>query len=334
MNVVLAMSGGVDSSYTALMLKEKGFNVSGVYMKLHGRPNYHEKNIENGQRVADFLGISYEVLDFTKEFNDAVFNPFIKTYEAGLTPNPCALCNKNIKLGALLDHAKSKNAKLATGHYAQIENGMLKKAIDLSKDQTYFLANVTKQSLEDVLFPLGDKFKKDIKEQALKIPMLKSISEQKESSEICFVTTNYTDVLKEHVEVNQKGFVKNTKGEIVGEHDGYMHYTIGKRRGFSVKGALTPHYVLKIDAKANEIIVGSKEELFVKEFELGNINAFCDFDELECKVKIRYNTKEVPCKLIKKEKKVLLEESVYALAKGQLAVFYQGDLVVASGFIV
>ena len=334
MNVVLAMSGGVDSSYTALMLKEKGFNVSGVYMKLHGRPNYHEKNIENGQRVADFLGISYEVLDFTKEFNDAVFNPFIKTYEAGLTPNPCALCNKNIKLGALLDYAKSKNAKLATGHYAQIENGMLKKAIDLSKDQTYFLANVTKQSLEDVLFPLGDKFKKDIKEQALKIPMLKSISEQKESSEICFVTTNYTDVLKEHVEVNQKGFVKNTKGEIVGEHDGYMHYTIGKRRGFSVKGALTPHYVLKIDAKANEIIVGSKEELFVKEFELGNINAFCDFDELECKVKIRYNTKEVPCKLIKKEKKVLLEESVYALAKGQLAVFYQGDIVVASGFIV
>lgn len=334
MNVVLAMSGGVDSSYTALMLKEKGFNVSGVYMKLHGRPNYHEKNIENGQRVADFLGISYEVLDFTKEFNDAVFNPFIKTYEAGLTPNPCALCNKNIKLGALLDYAKSKNAKLATGHYAQIENGMLKKAIDLSKDQTYFLANVTKQSLEDVLFPLGDKFKKDIKEQALKIPMLKSISEQKESSEICFVTTNYTDVLKEHVEVNQKGFVKNTKGEIVGEHDGYMHYTIGKRRGFSVKGALTPHYVLKIDAKANEIIVGSKEELFVKEFELGNINAFCDFDELECKVKIRYNTKEVLCKLIKKEKKVLLEESVYALAKGQLAVFYQGDLVVASGFIV
>lgn len=334
MNVVLAMSGGVDSSYTALMLKEKGFNVSGVYMKLHGRPNYHEKNIENGQRVADFLGISYEVLDFTKEFNDAVFNPFIKTYEAGLTPNPCALCNKNIKLGALLDYAKSKNAKLATGHYAQIENTMLKKAIDLSKDQTYFLANVTKQSLEDVLFPLGDKFKKDIKEQALKIPMLKSISEQKESSEICFVTTNYTDVLKEHVEVNQKGFVKNTKGEIVGEHDGYMHYTIGKRRGFSVKGALTPHYVLKIDAKANEIIVGSKEELFVKEFELGNINAFCDFDELECKVKIRYNTKEVPCKLIKKEKKVSLEESVYALAKGQLAVFYQGDFVVASGFIV
>lgn len=334
MNIVLAMSGGVDSSYTALMLKEKGFNVSGVYMKLHNRLNYHEKNIENIKQVADFLGIFYEVLDFTKEFNDAVFNPFIKTYEAGLTPNPCALCNKNIKLGALLDYAKNKNAKLATGHYAQIENGMLKKAIDLSKDQTYFLANVTKQSLEDVIFPLGDKFKKDIKEQALKIPMLKSISEQKESSEICFVTTNYTDVLKEHVEVNQKGFVKNTKGEIVGEHDGYMHYTIGKRRGFSVRGALSPHYVLKIDAKANEIIVGSKEELFVKEFELGNINAFCDFDELECKVKIRYNTKEVPCKLIKKEKKVLLEESVYALAKGQLAVFYQGDLVIASGFIV
>lgn len=334
MNIVLAMSGGVDSSYTALMLKEKGFNVSGVYMKLHNRLNYHEKNIENIKQVADFLGIFYEVLDFTKEFNDAVFNPFIKTYEAGLTPNPCALCNKNIKLGALLDYAKNKNAKLATGHYAQIENGMLKKAIDLSKDQTYFLANVTKQSLEDVIFPLGDKFKKDIKEQALKIPMLKSISEQKESSEICFVTTNYTDVLKEHVEVNQKGFVKNTKGEIVGEHDGYMHYTIGKRRGFSVKGALSPHYVLKIDAKANEIIVGSKEELFVKEFKLGNINAFCDFDELECKVKIRYNTKEVPCKLIKKEKKVLLKESVYALAKGQLAVFYQGDLVIASGFIV
>lgn len=333
MNIVLAMSGGVDSSYTALMLKEKGFNVSGVYMKLHNKANYHEKNIKNVKQVSEFLGINYEVLNLEEKFNEFVFEPFLNTYKDGKTPNPCALCNRFIKLGALLNLARSKNAKLATGHYAQIENNMLKKAVDLSKDQTYFLANVDKDSLKDVMFPLGDKFKKDIKEKALKIPMLKSISEQKESSEICFVSNTYTDILREHTKVDNKGFVKNTKGEIIGEHDGYMHYTIGKRRGFSVKGALTPHYVLKINPDENEIIVGSKDELYVSEFYLLNLNSFFDFDTINCKVKIRYNTNEVACKLDAINKKVVLSESVFALASGQLAVFYKDDFVIASGFI-
>ncbi|WP_267525121.1 tRNA 2-thiouridine(34) synthase MnmA [Campylobacter sp. MG1] len=333
MKIVLAMSGGVDSSYTALKLKEQGHEVYGIYMKLHNKANYHEKNIENVRKVSEFLGIDYEVLNLEERFNEFVFTPFLNIYKDGKTPNPCALCNRFIKLGALLDLAKSKNAILATGHYAQIVNNMLKKAVDLSKDQTYFLANVDKDSLKDVMFFLGDKFKKDIKENALKIPILKSISEQKESSEICFVSNTYTDVLREHINVDNKGLVKNTKGEIVGEHDGYMHYTIGKRRGFSVKGALTPHYVIKINPNENEIIVGSKDELYVNEFELANLNSFCDFDNIKCKVKIRYNTTEVSCTLNAFNKKVILDESVFALASGQLAVFYKDDFVVASGFI-
>lgn len=333
MNIMIALSGGVDSSYTAFMLKECGHNLKGVYLKLHNRPNYHEKNIENIKRVSEFLGFSYEVLDLSDEFSQKVFNPFIDTYKNGKTPNPCALCNKSIKLGALLEYALSKDCILATGHYARIENGLIKKAVDLSKDQSYFLANVDKESLKNVIFPLGDKFKKDIKEKALNIPMLKAISEQKESSEICFVTTNYSDILKDYTNVDNKGIVKNTKGEIVGEHDGYMHYTIGKRRGFSVKGALTPHYVLKIDAINNEIIVGSKDELYVNEFYVENLNTFCDFDEINCNVKIRYNTTEVPCVLNKNSGKITLEKEVFALASGQLAVFYKDDFVIASGFI-
>lgn len=332
-NIVVALSGGVDSSYTAYTLKNLGFNVSGVYMKLHNRENYHDKNIENVKRVADYLGIEADVLDFSDKFNEAVFTPFINTYKSGKTPNPCALCNRYIKLGALLDYAKSKNAMLASGHYAQIENNMLKKALDLSKDQTYFLANVDKQSLNSVIFPLGNKYKKDIKEQALKIPQLKAISEQKESSEICFVSTTYTDILKDYVKVNNPGVVKDVDGKIVGKHDGYMHYTIGKRRGFSVNGAHEAHFVLKIDAEKNELIVGKKQDLEVSEFKLENINSFVDFnDSIECEVKIRYNTTAVKCRLYK-DKSVKLEQKVFALAAGQLAVFYQGDFVVASGFI-
>jgi len=158
-----------------------------------------------------------------------VYDPFVQQYKKGVTPNPCALCNKNIKFGALIEFAKKlKMDRLATGHYARVIDGFISEAVDKNKDQSYFLGAVKKESIAYMLFPLGELYKKDIKEFASKIDILKEFSIQKESSEICFVDTTYLDVLKRHMDIDLPGEVLNTKGEVIGSHLGYMHYTIEK----------------------------------------------------------------------------------------------------------
>ena len=331
------MSGGVDSTVTAYKLKNAGHEVIGCYMKLHGKAGYHEENIAKVEKVAKFLQIPHHILDLQEEFKAKVYIPFVNTYKEGKTPNPCALCNRFIKLGKLLEFAKSLGCeKLATGHYARLENGCIKVAFDESKDQSYFLANADKEALNYLIFPLGEMKKEDVKKFASTIEPLKSFATQKESSEICFVEKTYVDVLNQFMDTNIKGEVLDSSGKIVGEHNGYMHYTIGKRRGFEVKGAHEPHFVLKINPKQNQIVVGTKEELKVEKFELQNINLFIDKKEFECEVKIRYRSKSVPCEVLIDENlnaKIKLKEAVYGLASGQMAVFYDKDKVIASGFI-
>lgn len=337
MKILVAMSGGVDSTVTAYKLKNAGHEVIGCYMKLHGKAGYHEENIAKVEKVAKFLQIPHHILDLQEEFKAKVYMPFVNTYKEGKTPNPCALCNRFIKLGKLLEFAKSLGCeKLATGHYARLENGCIKVAFDESKDQSYFLANADKEALNYLIFPLGEMKKEDVKKFASTIEPLKSFATQKESSEICFVEKTYVDVLNQFMDTNIKGEVLDSSGKIVGEHNGYMHYTIGKRRGFEVKGAHEPHFVLKINPKQNQIIVGTKEELKVEKFELQNINLFIDKKEFECEVKIRYRSKSVPCEVLIDENlnaKIKLKEAVYGLASGQMAVFYDKDKVIASGFI-
>lgn len=339
MKILVALSGGVDSSYVAKTLKEAGNEVIGCYMKLHNKPNYHEENIKKVRKVGEFLGMETKILDLQDEFDKEVYKPFVEIYKSGKTPNPCAMCNKNIKLGKLLEFALSLDCeKLATGHYARIENGLLKVALDKSKDQSYFLANVKKEALQKVIFPLGNSYKKDIKASVAKIPELVEIAGQRESSEICFVENSYIDILNKHFNTNMPGVVKNSSGEIVGKHDGYTHYTIGKRRGFSVFGAHEPHYVTKIDAKNNEIIVGLKDELLENEFETINLNEFLNLgDEFRAFAKIRYRSPKIKStikKLASGGVKVILDEKVSGIASGQLAVFYdEFDRVLASGFI-
>ncbi|EOG9652423.1 tRNA 2-thiouridine(34) synthase MnmA [Campylobacter upsaliensis] len=337
MKILVAMSGGVDSTVTAYKLKQAGHEVIGCYMKLHGKPGYHEENIAKVEKVAKFLQIPYHILDLQEDFKAKVYMPFINTYKEGKTPNPCALCNRFIKLGKLLEFAKNLGCeKLATGHYARLENGRIKVAVDESKDQSYFLANADKEALQYLIFPLGEMKKEDVKQFASTIEVLKSFATQKESSEICFVENTYVDVLEQFMDTKIKGEVLDSSGKVVGEHNGYMHYTIGKRRGFEVRGAHEPHFVLKINPKENQIVVGTKEELKTKEFKLENINLFIDKKAFNCEVKIRYRSKSVPCEVLVDENlnaQISLKEPVYGLASGQMAVFYEEDKVIASGFI-
>ncbi len=334
--VLVGMSGGVDSTMSALMLKDEGYEVEGLYMKLHTKPGYHEIHLERAKKAAKFVDIKLHVLDLQDIFNEKVFQPFMDTYAEGRTPNPCALCNRSLKFGEMLKFADKIGAYyLATGHYIKTDGKYFYEADDDTKDQSYFLFYVQKEILPRLLFPLGERKKSDIKELASSIDGLESFASQSESSEICFVETTYTDLLKDYVEVDKVGEVLDKDGNVVGEHKGYMHYTIGKRKGFTVKGAHEPHYVTNIDAKNNQITVGKKEELACNSVVLNNLNLYSDEKEFDTTVKLRYRTKAVPCHVIVKDDRafVTLKESVFGVATGQAAVFYDKNRLIGGGWI-
>jgi len=336
--IMVGMSGGIDSSVTAYMLQKEGHEVEGVYLKLHNRDDgYHERNLGYIEDVAKFLNIKYHILDLADKFTHEIYDYFVESYLEGTTPNPCVKCNKNIKFGAMLKFAQDNGCDfLATGHYVKTDGKFFYEANDKTKDQSYFLSQVDKEALPYMMFPLSTYKKEDIvKLGATLNSVYKRISEKNESQEICFVETVYTNVIKKHANIDLPGDVLDEEGNVVGEHKGYMHYTIGKRRGFTVKGAQEPHFVKELNPKTNTIVVGKKAVLEVNEVIANGLNMYINDMQFTASVKLRYRSVSTPCDVSIENGKatIKLKEPSFGVAAGQLAVFYDGEKVIGSAWI-
>lgn len=342
--VLLGMSGGVDSSVSAILLKEQGYEVIGCTMELFDKSGI-TKTIEDAKKVCEKLNIKHYVLNYQKEFKCRVIDNFIKEYENTRTPNPCIECNKYLKFGLLYQKALELGCKyIATGHYAKVEYSeeykkyVLKKLEDNEKDQTYFLYSIPKEVIEHIMFPLRDlKDKKSTREIA-KLNDLE-VAEKKDSQEICFIPNDdYKEFLKKYVKAKSGNIVLKT-GEVIGTHKGLINYTIGQRKGLGI-AYKAPLYVLDLDSTKNEVIVGEEKDLYKKELYADNLN-WLIFDNLEkpieCLAKIRYRAKEAKAKVIPDgidKIKVEFEEPQRAITKGQSVVFYKDGVLLGGGKII
>ena len=338
----------VDSSVVALLLKQQGFDVTGVTLMLksnkYGFLNSQDTDIEDAKKVAQKIGISHTVVDFSELFEEKVIKNFVSEYCKGRTPNPCIDCNKFLKFGAMFDYAMSKNFDyIATGHYAitdfdSSKNRWLLKCVDNTKDQSYVLYNLTQEQLARVIFPLGNLKKAQIRKIAedFKLP----VAHKTDSQEICFIKNqNYVQFIKDYFNfTGSKGNFKDKDGNILGQHSGILNYTIGQRKGLGVSFG-KPMYVIGLDATQNEVILGQENEQYSKELIAKNLN-FILFDKLtdEIKVtaKIRYQAEPqlaVIVPISECEVKVIFESAQRAVTPGQSIVFYDGDIVIGGGII-
>ena len=334
MRVLVGISGGVDSAVTAYLLKQKGYEVIGIYMKMHEGP--HEENLEKIEYLSKKIGFSYVVEDVREEFKKEVYEYFVRSYEEGATPNPCAMCNKQIKFGIFMNFLEKYNCdKASTGHYVRCDGEFLYAAKDKNKDQSYFLFSIKKEVLKKVIFPLGDYLKDEVKEIASKIG-LENLAKGKESQDICFIDNSYIDVLKFHFNPDKPGKVVDKRGKKIGTHKGYAHYTIGQRKGFRLFKSHKPQYVIGIDAKKNVLIVGDREDLAKRKVFLKGVNLFVDEKMFECEAKVRYRAPKIPAvvKMESKSKAVVdFKEGIIGVAKGQACVFYDRDKLLGGGWI-
>ena len=337
--VFVAISGGVDSAAAAIILKERGYNVRGVTLRLKPR-NLADKDIEDAQAVADALNIPLDILDMREEFKK-VTDYFCKEYLEGRTPNPCVMCNPNVKLGKLLEYTLAQGGNLlATGHYANIvkdENGIYYiKRNPSSKDQSYFLCGLNQHILSHVIFPIADLTKPEIRQLASEnnIP----VAEKKDSQEVCFIPDNdYISFIER--EFNPKatpGDFLSSNGEKLGTHSGIYKYTIGQRKGLGAFGK--PMYVLSIDAEKNTVTIGDNNELFKKEIYIKDINFLsgsAPSNEFACQVKIRCAARPANATLTLSGNrgKITFEEPQRAAAPGQTAAIYIDDILIGGGTI-
>ena len=344
MGILIAMSGGVDSSVTAYLMREKYAACIGATMKLF--PS-NDENIQDAKKICEKLGINHEVLNLEKDFDEKVIKKFVNVYETGGTPNPCIDCNRNLKFGKLFELAKQSGFEnIATGHYAKIEYDnaskryLLKKAKDLSRDQSYVLYMLTQEKLQQIELPLGNFLKSEVREIAESQGFINA--RKSDSQDICFVPDgDYASFIEHYTgkKYESGNFIDST-GKILGKHKGLIHYTAGQRRGLGV-AAKSRLYVSEINREKNTITLSSGDEgnLFFKSIEANNINLIA-LEKIEnyinAKVKIRYRQKEIPVKIFQlneNELHIEFSEPQKTPAIGQAVVIYSEDVVIGGGTI-
>ena len=352
--IVIAMSGGVDSSVAAALLKQRGREVVGISLQLW---NYSADSTErfgtccslddlgDARRVADRVGIPFYILNMEKEFEEEVVDYFVSEYLKARTPIPCTLCNQRLKFDHLISRAEGFGyQRVATGHYALVVNDeatgrfTIKRGRDRSRDQSYFLFNLSQEQLSRLEFPLGDTDKKEVRRMAKELGL--TVADKSESREICFVPDNdYASFIEKRVsgESFREGDIVNADGEILGKHRGYPAFTIGQRKGLNIGGLKEPHYVTAIDPDKNEITVGLKSSLYRSEFFANKVNWCLPRQGMfEAQVQIRYlhngSTARVT-PLPDERVRVEFLEPQLSITPGQSAVFYVDDCIVGGGWI-
>ncbi len=348
--VAIAMSGGVDSSVAAWLLREQGFDVVGLFMRMgdFAPPDARRRtccslaDANDARRVADLLGIPFYVLDFQREF-DALIEYFCDEYCRGRTPNPCIVCNRDLKFGRLFDKARHIGAdRIATGHYARIEHApegpLLRRGADPLKDQSYVLFSMTREQLRRTLLPLGAKRKAEVRDIARSLGL--PVREKPDSQEICFVPDDdYVRLLRERRPAQLKpGVIVDAGGRVLARHDGVARFTIGQRHGLGIAVG-EPRYVVGIDPVAAVVTVGSREELLRTQMHVAGVNWLTPAPPsapIRARVQIRYNHRAAPAEVAPRgadRADVLFDEAQSAVTPGQAAVFYEDDRVLGGGWI-
>ena len=345
MKVVIAMSGGVDSSVAAALLKEEGHEVIGATMQVISSGNRATGAGTHAGQVAHKLGIPHHIMDFRDIFSRRVIDDFCREYSRGRTPNPCVLCNKDIKFGILRERAGELGADfIATGHHTRVErdensgNYLLKKGADKQKDQSYFLCRLDQEQLSNVMFPVGNLTKKKVRQIARELGL--SVADKPESQEICFIPDDdYAGFLENHVPGTARpGPILDREGNTLGEHRGIIYYTVGQRKGLNIAAA-EPMYVIAIDAERNAVIAGTKEQTYSTELVAGNLNWIAmpaPESPIKVKARVRYRHAEAEATVSPLDDNsvyVKFAEPQMAITPGQTVVFYEGDTVIGGGTI-